>query len=105
MEFTGKTRIETYHAKPVTDGSVYFLRVYYGWWSFSFRLDESDDGRLLTDLRESAEAQAHALLLLDDADRYQLSWRDLFEAHMKSSAHKYTPALLEQFEKEIQDEN
>ena len=86
MEFVGKTRIETYHAKAVTSTSAHFVRVYYGWWSFSFRLDEGDAGRSHMDLRESAEAQAHALLLLDDDD-FQLSWRSIFSHYTKVGQH------------------
>jgi hypothetical protein len=97
MEFMGKTRIETYHPKPVTGSSPQFIRVYYGWWSFSFARSAADAGLSFKELRESAEAQAHALLLLDDTDTDYLSWRSILKQHMNEAVVKLNPAPKEQF--------
>ena len=94
MEFTGKVRIETYHPVAKTSCGMYCVVVYYGWWSFSFRL--GDDEVATPGLARSAEAQSHALLMLEDYDQY-LSWGSIFTHHMEDAAVKLNTAPKEQF--------
>lgn len=77
MEFMGKHPIETFHRTPkVNRGHARFVSVYYGWWAFTFLLNEEE---ALTPAQvDSAKEQCRALLLLEDDEDIRWKWQSQY---------------------------
>lgn len=91
MEFCGRTEVETYYPEATATYGNSYIVVKYGWYMFSFRLEQGE--KRTPAMFESAKQQAHALLMLDDENRDEWEW---IRYCLGVGKPKLTAALLEQ---------